>query len=41
MTEHVADEEHQGTQDGEDHHGDDACRESMQSLSQGFHTVSM
>lgn len=31
VTEHVADEEHQGAQDGEDHHGDDACREPTQS----------
>ena len=25
VTEHVADQEHQGAQDGEDHHRDDAC----------------
>ena len=25
VAEHVADQEHQGAQDGEDHHGDDAC----------------
>lgn len=36
VAEHVADEEHQSTQDGEDHHCNDACREFTQLLS--FHT---
>lgn len=36
VAEHVADEEHQSTQDGEDHHCNDACREFTQLVS--FHT---
>lgn len=39
VTEHVADEEHQGAQDGEDHHRDDACRESIVTESKLWHRL--
>lgn len=36
VAEHVADEEHQGAQDGEDHHRDDTCRKNFVRLLQLF-----
>lgn len=38
VAEHVADEEHQSAEDGEDHHRDDACREGTRLEAQRFNT---
>lgn len=38
VAEHVADEEHQSAQDGEDHHRDDACKMAMRKVKRNILT---